>query len=178
MFGLSECLDALVFLDESGVNTDETRRYGRAVGAQRVHDAAPINTPKRTTILSSVRLNGETAYTTFAGAVNGERFKEYLRTRLVPTLKPGDLVIMDNLRCHKVEGVKALIEATGASILYLPPYSPDLNPIEQMWSKIKAHLRSTKSRTIETLLHAIPVAFLSISPKDISGWFASSGYWH
>ena len=165
-----------MFLDESGVNTDETRHYGRAVGKVRVHDCTALNTPKSTTILSSVRLDGETVHTTFPGAVNGERFLEYLRDHLAPTLKPGDIVVMDNLRTHKVEGVKEIIEAANATVLYLPPYSPDLNPIEQMWSKIKAILRSLKARSAEALLLAIPPAFASLSVKDILGWFSSAHY--
>ena len=163
-------------MDESGVNTDETRHYGRAKGGERVYDATPLNTPKSTTILSSVRMNGETIYTTFSGAVNGERFQEFLRDHLSTTLRSGDIVIMDNLRTHKVQGVREIIESTGATVLYLPPYSPDLNPIEQMWSKIKAFLRATKARTVESLLQAIPSSFSSVTSIDIMGWFSSSGY--
>jgi len=166
-----------VFLDESGVNTDETRHYGRAEGGKRVHDSTPLNTPASTTILSSIRTSGETVYTTFAGAMNGDRFKEYLRECLTPTLKPGDIVIMDNLRSHKVQGVKELIESVGATVFYLPPYSPDLNPIEQMWSKIKAFLRTVKARSVEALEKAIPTAFHTISTPDVFNWFAFTGYW-
>ena len=110
-----------------------TRHYGRAKGGARAYDSAPLNTPTSTTILSSVRADGEKVYTTLDGALNGERFKEYLREKLIHTLKPGDILIMDNLRSHKVQGVKELVESVGAKIMYLPPYSPDLNPIEQMW---------------------------------------------
>jgi transposase len=166
----------MVFLDESGVNTDETRHYGRARGGERVRDAIPLNTPKSTTMLSSVRMNGETVYTTFAGAVNGERFQEYLRDHLCAALRPGDIVIMDNLRSHKVQGVREIIESAGATILYLPPYSPDLNPIEQMWSKVKAFLRAIKARSADALISAIPKAFKTVSPDDILGWFSCSGY--
>ena len=165
-----------MFLDESGVNTDETRHYGRAVGGERVHDATPLNTPKSTSILSSVRMNGETVYTTYSGAVNGERFQEYLRDYLCATLRPGDIVVMDNLRAHKVQGVQEIIASVGATVLYLPPYSPDLNPIEQMWSKIKAFLRSIKARTVESLLSTIPIAFKSVSVDDILGCFTCAGY--
>lgn len=172
----TESATSLVFLDESGVNTDETRHYGRAVGGERVHDATPLNTPKSTTILSSVRMNGETVHTTFSGAVNGEKFQEYLRDHLYATLKPGDIVIMDNLRAHKVQGVQEIIESVGACIVYLPPYSPDLNPIEQMWSKIKAFLRAVKARSVEALLSAIPQAFNTVSVDDIRGWFTCAGY--
>ncbi len=128
-------------------------------------------------MLSSVRLNGETVYTTFSVAVNGERFQSYLQDLLSNSLRPGDIVTMDNLRTHKVEGVRKVIEAAGASILYLPPYSPALNPIEHMWSKIKAFLRALKARTVEALIDAIPLAFRSVSIQDILGWFYCTGYW-
>ena len=166
----------LVFLDESGVNTDMTRLYARAKGAQRAYDSTPLNTGTSTTILSSIRLDGECVYTTFSGAVNGERFKEYLRESLVASLHPGDIVIMDNLRSHKVDGVADLIKSAGASVLYLPPYSPDFNPIEEMWSKIKAFLRMTKARSVDTLLRTIPLAFDCVSSADILVWFLHAGY--
>ncbi|MCD7947319.1 MAG: IS630 family transposase [Oscillospiraceae bacterium] len=169
-------LSKLVFLDESGVNTNMSRLYARAQGGKRANDAVPLNTGVSTTILSSVRINGERVYTTFSGAVNGERFKEYLREFLVDSLHPGDIVIMDNLRSHKVAGVAELVASSGATILYLPPYSPDLNPIEQMWSKIKAYLRMVKARTVDSLHAAIPDAFDCVSSSDISGWFAACGY--
>jgi transposase len=166
----------LVFLDESGVNTNMSRRYARAAIGQRANDAIPLNTGKSTTILSSVRLDGTTVPVVFAGAVNREKFKEYLKTHLVPTLKPGDIVIMDNLRTHKVDGVAELIQSAGAFLIYLPPYSPDLNPIEEMWSKIKAYLRKVKARTSGTLENAIKDAFACVSVTDIFGWFSHSGY--
>jgi transposase len=123
-----------------------------------------------------MRITGEKVYTTFSGAVNGEKFKEYLREFLVPTLRPDDIVIMDNLRSHKVSGVAEIIESVGAAILYLPPYSPDLNPIELMWSKIKAFLRMVKARTVDALLEAIPMAFQTVSVEDIAGWVKHAGY--
>lgn len=166
----------LVFLDESGVNTNMSRRYARALGGERACDAIPLNKGVSTTILSSVRADGTTVPMTFSGAVNRERFKEYLREYLAPTLREGDVVIMDNLPCHKVEGVKSIIEQAGATVLYLPPYSPDLNPIEMMWSKIKSFLRMLKARTLDALLAAIPLAFASVRVSDILGWFAASGY--
>ena len=166
----------LVFLDESGVNTNMARLYARAIGGQRVHDGVPLNTGITTTILSSVRLDGDPVYTTFSGAVNGERFKEYLRELLVTSLRQGDIVIMDNLRSHKVDGVAQLIESAGATVLYLPPYSPDFNPIEEMWSKIKAYLRMVKARTVDALLAAIPFAFATVISADVLGWFRHCGY--
>ena len=171
-FDSSKC----VFLDESGVNIDLTRRYGRAKGAARVHDKVPLNTPKNTTILSSVRLDGETVYTHFQGSLTGDRFLTYVKEQLVPHLREGDIVIMDNLRSHKVSGVREAIEEAKAFVLYLPPYSPDFNPIEMLWSKLKAFLRKEKARSLPDLDDAIPCAFDSISPSDISAWFLTAGY--
>ena len=130
--------DKLVFIDESGVNTDMTRHYGRAVGKERVVDNAPENTPINTTILSSIRLNGETAFTTYSGGTTGDRFVEYLEKILIPTLHEGDIVIMDNMRSHHIKKVTEVLQKAKIQSLYLPPYSPDYNPIEKMWSKLKA----------------------------------------
>ena len=169
-------VDKLVFLDESGVNIDMVRRYGRAKNKNRVNDYAPVNTPKKTTLVSSVRLDGTQAYEFFQGSLNGKNFLSYVKNTLIPTLKKGDIVVMDNLSCHKVKGVKEAIEEAGASVLYLPPYSPDFNPIEMMWSKMKTLLRNWKTDTTELLHSVIPDAFSSVSVSDISGWFTASGY--
>jgi transposase len=166
----------LVFLDESGVNINMTRRYGRSKGKERVMDSAPLNTPKTTSLLSSVRADGTTIRKFFSGALNGEIFLKYIQEDLAPSLHLGDFVVMDNLRCHKVAGVKEAIESVGAFVLYLPPYSPDFNPIEMMWSKIKAILRKLKARTVESLLAVLPYAFRAISTDDIRGWFVAAGY--
>ena len=176
--GMQSTMDAasLVFLDESGVNTNLTRRYGRSKGKRRVMDSAPLNTPKTTTILSSVRADGTTIRNIFSEALNGEIFLKYIKENLVPSLHSGDFVIMDNLRCHKVQGVKEAIESVGAFVMYLPPYSPDFNPIEMMWSKIKAVLRKLKARTVDALLSALPYAFSAVSTDDIRGWFIAAGY--
>jgi len=99
-----------------------------------------------------------------------------MEQHLVPTLHKGDIVVMDNLRCHKVRGIQQAIEEAGAHVCYLPPYSPDLNPIEMMWSKIKSILKKTKARTVDALLAALPVAFHAVSVSDIIGWFYQSGY--
>lgn len=169
-------VDKLVFLDESGVNIDMVRRYGRARNKNRVNDYSLVNTPKKTTLVSSVRLDGTKAYEFFQGSLNGKNFLSYVKNTLIPTLKKGDIVVMDNLSCHKVKGVKEAIEESGASVLYLPPYSPDFNPIEMMWSKMKALLRNWKTDTIELLHSVISDAFSSVSVSDISGRFTASGY--
>lgn len=167
----------LVFLDESGVNLNLTRRYGRAVGKARVYDDVPLNTPQNTTLLSSIRLDHPSmVHKEITGSLNGYTFLEYIRNDLAPTLKTGDIVIMDNLRVHKVDGVRQAIEDRGASVLYLPPYSPDLNPIEMMWSKIKAFLRKQKARDVFSLLNAIADAYSTVSSEDVLGWFSAAGY--
>ena len=166
----------LVFLDECGVNTDLARRYGRAISAERVVDHVPLNTPKTTTIISSIRIGAATVSTTFEGAINGDRFREYLKDYLAPTLKPGDWVVMDTLASHKVDGVADIIRKAKAIPIYLPPYSPDFNPIELMWSKIKSYLRKLRLRSVADLIAAIPVAFAQIQSSDCVGWFAHCGY--
>ena len=130
-----DMVEHLVFLDESGVNTNLTRLYGRALSSQRAVDHAPLNTPRTTTVLSSIRLNGEKAFTTYQGGTTGERFVQYLKETLLPTLKPGDIVVMDNMRSHHVKAVREVLEEKGMKVLYLPPYSPDLNPIEKIKRK-------------------------------------------
>ncbi len=131
-----EMVEHLVFLDESGVNTNLTRLYGRAPSSRRAVDHAPLNTPQTTTVLSSIRLDGEKAFTTYQGGTTGERFVQYLKETLLPTLRQGDIVVMDNMRSHHVKAVREILEAKGMKVLYLPPYSLDLNPIEKMWSKM------------------------------------------
>lgn len=166
----------LVFLDESGVNTDLTRFYGRALSSQRAVDHTPLNTPQTTTVLSSIRLDGEKAYTTYQGGTTGERFVKYLKETLLPTLRPGDIVVMDNLRSHHVSAVREVLEAAGIEVRYLPPYSPDLNPIEMMWSKMKYILRGWKVRSPELLPDAVCRALACISPQDCLHWFAAPVY--
>jgi transposase len=153
-----------------------TRRYGRAVEKERVYDRAPINHGKQTTIISSIRLCGSTVPATLSGAMNGEQFKHYITTNLVPTLHKGDIVIMDNLSSHKVAGIKEAIEKADATVMYIPPYSPDLNPIEEMWSKLKAYLRKAKARTNDDLLAAIATGFKTSTPDICLGWFTLAGY--
>ncbi len=171
-------LDAhrLVFLDESSVNTGMTRLYGRAPKHERVIEAVPDTRFHRTTILSSVRLDGQTIPFVFEGALNGDIFRVYVTQMLVPSLRAGDIVIMDNLSSHKVSGIVDAINCVGAHVVFLPPYSPDLNPIELMWSKIKAILRKLKVRAKDQLDDAIANAFSCVSPSDISGWFRHDGY--
>jgi len=166
----------LVFLDETGTNTGMTRFYGRAPSSERIFDYIPDVRYERTSLLSSFRINGDIVPLLYEGTLNGEFFKEYITKCLVPTLSEGDIVIMDNSTPHKVKGVVEPIIAVGAKVVYLPPYSPDFNPIEMMWSKIKAYLRKVKARTKELLEQAIVEALDCITVPDILGWFAECGY--
>jgi transposase len=170
-------VNKLVFLDECGVNTGMTRLYGRARKHERVIEAVPDIRFHRTTILSSVRFDGTTIPVVFEGALNGDIFRAYVTQFLAPSLKPGDIVVMDNLSSHKVNGIESAILAAGAIIMFLPPYSPDLNPIELMWSKIKAILRKLKVRAKELLDDAIAQALTAVTCADIAGWFKHDGYY-
>ena len=166
----------MVFLDESGVNTNLTRRYAWGIGKDRIADAVPCNTPKSTTVLSSIRLTGQSVTTTYQGGTSGQRFVAYLKEQLIPTLSKGDVVIMDNMRSHHVKAVAEAFEGTGIRVCYLPPYSPDFNPIEKMWSKMKAILRKLKIRSLDLLPQAIHDALSQVSQSDCLGWFKSCGY--
>ena len=153
-----------------------TRLYGRAAKGERVIDTVPQNYGENVTMLASLSLSGIEAPMTVSGAVDGLVFKVYVEQVLCPTLNVGDVVVMDNLPAHKVVGIKQLIEARGAKLIYLPPYSPDLNPIEKCWSKIKTHLRGAKARTRLELEKALREALLLITAEDAVGWFRSCGY--
>jgi transposase len=166
----------LVFLDESGAKTNMTRLYGRVIGGGRVVDSAPAGHWCTTTMLSSLRLDGSTAAMVIEGATDRAVFDAYVREVLVPTLRPTDIVVLDNLAPHKTHDIAATIEATGAEVWFLPPYSPDLNPIEKMWSKVKQLLRKAKARTEQALLEAIAAALKAILPADARSWFGSCGY--
>ena len=169
--------ERIVFLDESGVNTNMTRIYGRSLGGARSVDKAPLNTPVNTTILSSIRINGETSYTTYSGGTTKDKFIEYLKNVLIPSLHEGDIIVMDNMRTHHVKEVSEIINNSEKllTLLYLPPYSPDFNPIEMMWSKIKSVLRMIKIRNISMLPDAIKTAFSKITSSDCIGWFSAVG---
>ena len=166
----------LVFLDESGCNTDMTRRYAYSLGGSRAVDCTPLSKPKNTTILSSIQLDGTLRYTTFSGGTNVEKFKQYLENDLLPYLNRDSILVMDNMKSHHAKVITQLLERSGIRYIYLPPYSPDLNPIEKLWSKVKALLRKFKARTPDALPDAIQRAFQNVSPSDCSGWFRSCGY--
>jgi len=148
-----------------------TRRYARAERGIRVHESTPEGNWKILTILGAMSLRGMIATMTIEAATDAEIFLAYLEHVLCPVLRPGDVVIMDNLSSHKVSGVRECIEAAGAELLYLPPYSPDLNPIEKAWAKLKQLLRTAKARTAETLEQAIADHLPDIRPQDAQAWF-------
>ena len=166
----------LVFVDESGANTKMTRWGGRSPGGQRLVARIPQGHYQTSTLIASIRLIGPCAPWLFEGAMNGEMFLAWVRKGLVPTLQKDDLVSMDNLATHKVRGVREAIETAGAQLLYLPPYSPDLNPIENMWSKIKQILRGAAPRTQDQLIEAARTAFNAISTADCRGFFSHARY--
>lgn len=168
--------EQLVFLDESGATTEMTRRYGRAPGNQRVGEAVPQGHWRTVTMLAALSVSGLQAPMTIEAPTDGDVFLAYLEQVLCPTLRAGQIVILDNLAAHKVDGVRQLVESTGARILYLPPYSPDFNPIEQAWSKIKHLLRAAKARTLETLELTIADALAAITIDNAKAWFAHCGY--
>ena len=166
----------LVFLDESGVTTEMTRRYGRALRGERVQEATPAGHWSTLTLLGALTSQGLLASMTVESPTDGDVFLAYLDAVLCPCLRPGQIVIADNLSAHKVDGVRQRIEAAGATLLYLPPYSPDFNPIEKAWSKIKQRLRKAKARTLDLLQEAVAEALQSVSSQDASGWFHHCGY--
>ena len=166
----------LIFLDESGVKTNMTRLYGRAGKGKRCHDKAPDGRWETVTVLSSIRLDGETESIMFNGAVDRKMFDAYIEEILAPTLRPGDIVVMDNLSSHKSEKARESVESMSANCLFLPAYSPDFNPIEKMWSKVKQILRGLKARTCEELFDATAKALGMVTSNDAKGWFESCGY--
>jgi len=170
--------ESFVFLDESGAKTNMTRFYGRGLRGDRVFDTVPHGHWGTTTMLSAIRLDGviRSASLVYDGPTDAAVFLTYVEDCLAPNLKPRDIVVMDNLSSHKGQGVTEAIESVGADVWYLPPYSPDLNPIEKMGSKVKAILRSIKARDFKTLIDAIATALRQVTSSDLRGYFASCGY--
>jgi transposase len=165
-----------VFVDETWATTNMARQHGRAQRGQRLVAAVPHGHWKTSTFLAALRHDRITAPCVFDGAIDGERFCAWVEQALAPTLAPGDIVIMDNLAAHEVAGVAEAIAARGARVLHLPPYSPDLNPIEQLFAKLKALLRSAARRTVDALWHAIGLAPDAFTPAECTNYLANAGY--
>jgi transposase len=172
------CLDPgkLVFVDESGFHLAMTPSYARAPRGQRAYGQVPRNRDENTSFIAALSLNGLQAPMTLQGSVDGLAFETYAEQMLVPTLTPGQIVVLDNHRIHKGDRVAELLAAHGCSLLFLPPYSLDLNPIEEALSNIKTFVKASQARARDTLNQAIAAALKTISLQDILGWFGHSGY--
>ena len=173
---LGKLVKRLKFLDESGAHLGLTRLCGRAAPGQRVVEATPGYSGPHYTLVATLGWQEVIAPWIFEGSMNSTTFEVYVRTQLLPTLHRGDILVMDNLSAHTGETIRQLIEAKGARLEFLPPYSPDFNPIELCWSKVKTALREAKARTLDALVEAIAQALRSISFTDIQNWFAHCGY--
>ncbi len=165
-----------VFLDETGATTNMVRRYGRCARGERLVDATPWGHWKVTTFVAGLRESGLIAPLVLDGPMTGEVFRAYVEQMLAPSLEPGDVVVLDNLPAHKVAGIKEAITAAGASLLYLPAYSPDLNPIEQLFAKLKALLRKAAARTKDALWDAIGEALGACPEAECRNYLAHCGY--
>jgi transposase len=166
----------LVFIDETAASTNMTRRYGRGPRGERLVCKVPHGHWKTSTFVAALRYNRVTAPFLLDGPMNGTTFLAYVEDVLAPTLKRGDIVIMDNVGVHKVSGVREGIEARGATLFYLPPYSPDLNPIEQFFSKLKALLRKAAARTIDKLWEVIGLCLTEFTQRECAAYLTNSGY--
>jgi len=168
--------DRLVFIDETGTSTKMARLHGRAPRGERLVGKIPHGHWKTTTFVAGLRSTALTAPCVIDGPMNGNAFLAYVEQVLVPTLKPGDVVVLDNLSAHKVPGIREAIEAAGAKLLYLPPYSPDFNPIEQLFAKLKALLRKAAERSMEDLWNRIACLLDAFQPDECANYFRNSGY--
>jgi transposase len=168
--------EKLVFIDETWATTNMARKNGRAPKGERLRASVPHGHWKTTTFIAGLRLSGLTAPMVLDGPINGVWFQAYVDQVLVPTLSPGDIVVMDNLGSHKGVGVRKAVEAVGATLLYLPPYSPDFNPIEKAFSKLKALLRKAAERTVDGLWNKIGELLTDFTPKECANFFAATGY--
>lgn len=166
----------LVFIDECGSNAAMSRRFGRSRRGTRAHDSRPVNYGDNLTILGALNLDGMLAAMTIPGATTKEVFFAFVTEVLCPVLREGSVVVMDNLAAHKTVEIRAAIEAAGSRVLFLPPYSPDLNPIEPAWSKTKTYLRAVGARSIELLERAVGEALRLVTSDDCRGWFRYCGY--
>lgn len=169
-------VEHLKFIDESGVNLGLTRLFGRAAPGQRVVEATPGASSPHYTVVVALGVDGVQAPWLLDGAMNTVSFETYVEQILAPALQAGDWVLLDNLSVHKGSSVRSAIEARGARVIFLPPYSPALNPIELCWAKVKTALRAAKARTWDALVDALATALRSVSPEDVQAWFIHCGY--
>lgn len=169
-------ISSLVFIDESGFTTNMVRRYGRCPIGQRLVAKAPHGHWRTTTFIAALRRDGLDAPMTLDGPMDGETFRAWTEQFLAPVLKPGDIVVMDNLPSHKVSGIREAIEARGAMLSYLPPYSPDLNPIEQVFAKFKSALRKAAARTVQKLWAGIADTLRTFSAQECAAYLKHCGY--
>jgi transposase len=160
-----------VYVDETGATTSMTRLRGRAPPGVRVRGAVPHAAWQVVTLVGALRADGPTAAMAFAGATDGPAFQAFVGGVLCPTLRRGDVVILDRLGAHRGPGVRQAVEAAGAGLLYLPPYSDDLDPIEDVWAKVKQHLRSAEPRTVPAVIDAMGDALRAVTPADAAGFF-------
>jgi transposase len=167
---------AYVFLDECGVTTDLLRRYGRSPRGTRLHDHAPCGHWQTHTVIAGLRLDGLTAPAVFDGPIDTPTFRAYVEHVLVPTLRAGDVVVLDNLAVHKQPEIRSAIEAVGARVRFLPPYSPDFNPIEQAFAKLKALLRAARPRSFDHVCDLIAAALPLFAPNECANYIRHSGY--
>ena len=168
--------ERLVFIDETWATTNMARLRGRAPKGERLRTGIPHGHWRTTTFVAGLRLTGMVAPMVLDGPINGHAFQAYVDQVLVPELRPGDIVIMDNLGSHKARSVRAAVEAAGAMLLYLPPYSPDFNPIENAFAKLKALLRKAAERTVDTLWDTIGTLIPAFTPTECANFFAAAGY--
>ena len=165
-----------MFIDESGAKSNLSRLWGRCRKGERLVAKIPHGHWHTSTIISAIRLDGPFAPAVFDGPADTATFAAYVEQVLAPGLRPGEIVVMDNLAAHKTAGIQEAIESVGATVHYLPPYSPDFNPIEAMWSKVKSHLRKAAARTFDTLCDAVADAIAQVTPIHCKGFFQNCGY--
>lgn len=168
----------LVFVDESGFNTSMTRLRARAPKGERAYGKAPRNRGKNTTLIAAITLEGAMGESmTLEGATDALAFEAYVEHFLAPSLEEGQVVVLDGLGAHRTDRVRELVEARGADLVFLPSYSPDMNPIEEAFSKIKQLVHKVGARTREALVEAIARALVAVTLEDVGGWFTHAGYW-
>ena len=165
-----------VFLDECGVTTDLLRRYGRSPRGTRLRDHTPCSHWETSTVIAALRIDAVTAPAVFDGPIDTDSFRAYVEQVLVPTLRPGDVVVLDNLAVHKQPEVRAAIEAVGAQLRFLPPYSPDFNPIELAFAKLKAFLRAARPRNFDQVMTLMAIALELFTPAECANYIRHCGY--